>query len=322
MRAVRIAALGQGAAMPVESVGVPRVGKDGVLVAVHVAGINPVDTYIASGTYAVKPNVPYTPGKDGAGEVVAVGEDVRGIKEGDRVYIDGPSSGTLAEYCVVPASSAVVVPPSVSFETLACLGVPSSTAYRALFHRCAAKPGERVLVHGAAGAVGLCAVQLAKGHGCVVYGTASTEEGRKAALDAGCTAVGNHHEIASLLQNENAGYDVVIEMLANVSLAQTLPHLAPGARVGVVGNRGLADGVNFRDLMAKEACVLGVMLGRTTAEERARANAHVVAAIADGSLTCSWVPAHGAFDGLETAGNAFARVLEAGRCGRVVVRVR
>lgn len=146
------------------------------------------------------PDLPYTPGKDGAGVVVAVGPAVEKPAVGDRVYVDGPSSGTLAELVTCAATCAKPLPDNVGFEAGACVGVPAGTAYQALFVRCGVKAGEAVLVHGASGGVGLAAVALAKAAGCVVAGTASTQAGAALAKAAGCDAVGRHGDYKELLE--------------------------------------------------------------------------------------------------------------------------
>ena len=127
---------------------------------VRAAGVNPVDAYIATGTYPRKPPLPYTPGQDGAGEVDSVGAGVTEFKAGDRVYICGvghtvAGAGTYAELALCTPSQLHHLPARVSFGQGAALGVPYCTAYRALFQRAHATPGETVLVHGATGGVGI-----------------------------------------------------------------------------------------------------------------------------------------------------------------------
>ena len=139
-------------------------GPTQVVVRIRAAGVNPVDTYVRAGTYAIKPPLPYTPGSDGAGEVEAVGADVKSFKPGDRVYIANdnsglPRTGTYAEQALCQHTQLHALPANVSFAQGAAMGVPYATAYRALFMRANAKPGETVLIHGASGGVGIAAVQ-------------------------------------------------------------------------------------------------------------------------------------------------------------------
>src|SRR5205809_2896673 len=165
----------------------PRPGE--VLVRIDAIGINPVETYIRSGTYARLPELPYTPGNDGAGVIEQVGPDVNEFKPGDRVYTAGSISGTYAEFVLCKREQVHLLPANVSFAQGAAMGTPYATAYRGLFQRGEAKPGETVLVHGASGGVGTAAVQLARSHGLRVFGTVGSDEGRKRARRHGAEGV-------------------------------------------------------------------------------------------------------------------------------------
>ena len=155
-------------------------GKGEVCVRLYAAGVNPADVYTLTGTYATIPQLPYTPGVDGAGIVEAIGEEVSNVRVGDRVFIatlnGSYSTGTFAQKVVCDKTNVYPLPDHVSFEQGAALGIPALTAYRALFQRANLKPGQIVLVHGASGGVGLQAVQMAKAHGAKVIGTASKPE--------------------------------------------------------------------------------------------------------------------------------------------------
>src|SRR6187549_3217242 len=197
MRAIVVRGFGGPDVMRVEERPTPKPGPGEVLVRVHAAGVNPVDAYIRSGTYARKPTLPYVPGSDGAGEVESVGSDVSGFKHGDRVYIAGDNvtpmgQGTYTEYAICAPTQLHRLPPKVTYGQGASLGVPYATAYRALFYRANARPGETVLVHGATGGVGIAAVQLARAAGLRVVGTAGTEEGRGLVLEQGAHEVLDH----------------------------------------------------------------------------------------------------------------------------------
>lgn len=152
--------------------------KGEVCVRLYAAGVNPSDTYTLAGTYAFSiPQLPYTPGLDGAGVVESIGEEVTNVHVGDRVFIaslmGSKNTGTFAQKVVCDATLVHPLPSHVSFEQGAALGVPALTAYRALFQRACLKPGQTVLIHGASGGVGLQVVQMAKSHGAKVIGTAS-----------------------------------------------------------------------------------------------------------------------------------------------------
>src|SRR5262249_43143180 len=144
-----------------EEVQAPQPGPGQVLVRMHAIGVNPVETYIRAGTYARLPQLPYTPGNDGAGVVERIGSGGTEFKPGDRVYTAGSLSGTYAEFALCQKEQVHPLSANVSFAQGAAVGTPYATAYRGLLQRAVAKPGETVLVHGASGAVGTAAVQLA-----------------------------------------------------------------------------------------------------------------------------------------------------------------
>ena len=182
MKAIRIHTFGAPEVMQLEEVSDPQPGPGQVVVRVHAAGVNPVETYIRSGIYP-KPPTPYTPGNDGAGVIAAIGPDVQGVAVGDRVYIAGSISGTYAEKSLCSAKRVHPLPTPASFAQGAAINVPYGTAYHALFQRGHGVAGDSVLVHGASGGVGIAAVQLACAAGLTVIGTAGTERGKQLVLD-------------------------------------------------------------------------------------------------------------------------------------------
>src|SRR2546421_9579400 len=164
MKTIRVHQFGDPSVMKVEDFPDRPVGPGQVLVTVKAAGVNPVDTYIRSGTYAILPPLPFTPGIDGAGLVGAVGNDVREFKSGDRVYfggtVEGRAVGSYAAMALCLPDQVHHLPTQVSFAQGAGLNVPYVTAWRALFEKGKAQPAETVLIHGASGAVGVAAVQM------------------------------------------------------------------------------------------------------------------------------------------------------------------
>ena len=184
MKAIRIREFGAPEVMRVEDVPDLHPGPGQVVVRVHAAGVNPVETYIRSGIYP-KPPVPYTPGADGAGVIAAIGEGVSRVAVGDRVYLAGSRSGTYAEQALCSETQVHPLPTQVSYAQGAGVNVPYATAHRALFHRGQAAPGEAVFVHGASGGVGIAAVQLARAAGMTVIGTGGTEQGRRLVAEQG-----------------------------------------------------------------------------------------------------------------------------------------
>lgn len=160
-----------------EEVAKPSIGADEVLVRVRATSVNPVDVYICTGAAQSWLNLklPLVPGLDFAGVVEAVGEDVREVKVGEEVYSYSPLQrcGAFAEYLAVSAQIVAPKSPKLSFEEAASLPVVALTAWQVLFEAAGLKEGQKVLIHSAAGGVGTMAVQLAKAHGAMVYGTAS-----------------------------------------------------------------------------------------------------------------------------------------------------
>ena len=144
MRAIRVHEFGGPEVLKLEEVADAQPGSHQVVVRLHAAGVNPVDTYIRAGNYARLPSLPFIPGSDGAGVVETVGPDVQGVKSGDRVYVLKPGGtalpGTYAERTVCDIPNVHPLPANLSFEQGAAIGVAYATAYRALMQRAQAKP--------------------------------------------------------------------------------------------------------------------------------------------------------------------------------------
>lgn len=263
MKAIVVREFGEPEVMKLEDVELPQPAGDQVLIRIHAAGVNPVDTYLRTGIHAHAPKLPYTPGKDGAGVVEAVGESVTRWKAGDRVYTANSMTGTYAESAICREHDLGLLPDNNSFEEGACVWTPYATAYRALFQKAGAKKGETVLVHGASGGVGIAAVQWAKNAGVTVIGTASSDEGKQLIAAHGADAVFDHSEEDHFGQirefTGGRGVDIIIEMLANVNLERDFECLAMFGRITVVGNRG---SIQFtpRQAMTKDATIYGMSL--------------------------------------------------------------
>jgi NADPH2:quinone reductase len=287
MKAIRVHEFGGPEVLELEEVPDLHAGPGQVLVTVHAAGVNPVEAYVRTGTYAVKPALPYTPGADAAGVVAAVGEGVTSVNVGDRVYTSGSLSGTYAEETLCTEAQVHPLPENVSFEQGAAMGVAYGTAYRGVFQRGDGKPGETVLVHGASGGVGTAAVQLARAAGMAVVGTAGTEAGLKLVKKQGATHAVNHTATGYLDDlmklTGGRGFDMILEMLANKNLATDLGLLAKKGRVVVIGNRGTIE-INPRDAMSREADIRGMTLSATTDQEACEMRAALGAGLENGTL--------------------------------------
>ena len=318
MKAIRVHEFGGPEVLRQEEVPTPQPGAGEVLVRMQAAGVNPVETYIRAGKYARLPELPYTPGNDGAGVVEQVGADVTDFKIGDRVYIAGSLSGTYAEFALCKKEQVHPLPANVSFAQGAAMGTPYATAYRGLLQRGGAKSGETVLVHGASGGVGTAAVQLARAHGLRVLGTAGSDDGIKLARQQGAHEVFDHRTPDHFEQIMKAtgghGVDVIVEMLANVNLGKDLTILAKGGRVVIIGSRGPVE-INPRDTMQRDADVRGMILPNTPPAELARIHAELVAGLENGTLH----PVIGKEFPLAEAAQAHRAVMEPGALGKIVL---
>jgi len=319
MKAVRVHEFGGPEVLQSEDMETPKPGPSEVLVRIHAAGVNPVETYIRAGTYARLPELPYTPGNDGAGVVEQVGADVTEFKAGDRVYTAGSLTGTYAEFALCKKEQVHPLPTNVSFAQGAAIGTPYATAYRGLLQRAVAKPGETVLVHGASGAVGTAAVQLARTGGLRVFGTAGSDQGLKLAREQGAHEVFDHHAPEHFEQIMKAtggrGVDVIMEMLANVNLGNDLTILAKGGRVVIIGSRGPVE-INPRNTMQRDADVRGMILPNTPPQEMASIHAALVAGLENGTLR----PLIGKEFALAEAAEAHRAVMKPGALGKIVLR--
>lgn len=331
MQAIVVDEFGSPEVLKVKEVPVPQPGEGQALVKIFGAGVNPVETYIRAGTYANLPPLPWTPGTDGAGVVEAVGENYpeSGPKVGDRVWLLGADTGTYAQYALCKASSLHPLPEAVSFDKGGAVAIAYRTAWRALHMKARVRPGQSLLVHGASGAVGLAAVQIAKAFGMApIIGTASSAEGRELARQAGCDVALDHRDPAHFEELENIdglkrrklgptvkGVDVIVEFLANANLGSDLKRLAPGGVVVVVGSRGPTQ-VDARDLMLCEGSVVG-LLGPWDPEELEEAAAGITAGLRNGSLD----PVVGQQYGLEEAPKTHVDVIEqaGGSKGKLVL---
>jgi NADPH2:quinone reductase len=318
MKAIRVREFGLPEVMRMEEIPNPSPGPGQVLVRIRAAGVNPVESYIRTGTYARRPSLPYTPGHDAAGIVEAVGDGVSGVVAGDRVYTSETVTGAYAELALCNATRVHPLPGSVSYAQGAAVGVPYATAWRALFQRARSVPGETVLVHGASGGVGIAAVQIARAAGLRVFGTAGTAEGIALVLRERAHAVFDHRTEGYLEEAVAAaggrGFDVILEMLANVNLPQDLKALAMGGRVVVIGNRGTVE-IDARDAMARDASIVGMSLFNIPDVDRAVVHAALAAGLENGSLR----PVVGRELPLSAAPESHVAVMSPGARGKIVL---
>lgn len=320
MKAIIVREFGAAEVMKLEETPAPTPNENQILVRIKAAGVNPVDTYIRSGVYAQKPDLPYTPGKDGAGIVEKTGANVTKFKPGDRVLTADAGSGTYAEFAVFSERQLIKLPENISFEQGAGVFVPYATAYRALFEKAKAKKGETVLIHGASGGVGIAAIQWAKNAGLTVIGTASSDEGRALIKEQGADFVVDHgdenylNEILAITNGK--GVEIILEMLANVNLQKDFDVLARFGRISIIGNRGSLE-FNPRAIMSKDASVFGLSLFNATEAQMNEIHKAIFEGLREGFLK----PIVGKTFPLEKAVEAHRSVIEEKAFGKIVLTV-
>jgi NADPH2:quinone reductase len=322
MKAILVREFGGPDVLTLADISDPKPGPGQILVRIHAVGINPYDTYMRTGNYAIRPALPYIPGADAAGIVEAVGGDAGGVVAGARVYISGTaihkSYGAYAERAVCEAHQVHPLPNRVSFSQGAAVGVPYVTAFRALHDRARIQPGETLFIHGASGGVGLAAIQIARAWGLTIIGTAGTSEGLSLVRAQGAHHALNHRDTGYLDTlselTGGRGPDVIMEHLANVNLDNDLSAVAYGGRIIVVGNRGRVE-IDPRKTMGKDAAILGMALWNTPDGDRARIHRALDAGLALGTLA----PVVSTELPLAEAARAHEMVLAPGAKGKIVL---
>ena len=318
MKAIRVHRTGGPEVLRLEERPDPVPGPGELVLRVEAIGVNPVDAYQRAGSQGRSPQLPFTPGSDAAGVVERVGDGVTAFREGDRVYTDHRAREAYAERMLCREEQLHRLPEGVSFPAGASLGVPYATAYRALFQRGGARSGERVLVHGGTGGVGLAALQLARAGGLFVIATGGSEAGRAQARRQGAHETLDHREpgyldrVAGL--TDGKGVDLVLEMLASENLGRDLPLLAMRGRVVVVGSRGRVE-IDPRDTMSRDADIRGFTLFNTAPEELAAIHAALAVGLEEGTLA----PVIDVEIPLAEAPRAHERVMEPGHNGKIVL---
>jgi NADPH2:quinone reductase len=269
MRAVVCDRLGDPSVLKVEELPIPVAGAGEVLVCVGAAAVNFPDVLTVAGTYQHKQPVPFVPGMEGAGLIETVGAGVDGWKAGDRVMF-GVRPGAFAEYARVDAKRLMRLPEGWSWAEGAGFRVGAQTAYHALIHRGALKKGEALLVHGAAGGVGLAAVQLGKHLGATVIATGSDDQRLAIVKQKGADHVVNYKTTdfvaAAKELTGGRGVDVVYDPVGGEVLERSVRAAAYGGRLLIVGfTSGGPSKIMSNHVLIKGLSVLGLRAGETIA---------------------------------------------------------
>jgi NADPH2:quinone reductase len=290
MKAVRVAKYGGPEELQLQEVAQPEPGAGEALVRVHAAGVNYADIYFRNGTLARPITFPFTLGIEGAGEIEAVGEGVSELKRGDRVAYKW-SLGSYAEYDVVKAAEIAPLPDGVSFDDGAAIILQGLTAHYLVHEFYPIKHGSTVLVHAAAGGVGLLLVQWLKHMGAVVIGTVSTDEKAKITRGAGADHVILYTKQDFAEQAKQftggAGVDYVIDGVGKTTFNKDLDALKPRGWATIFGmSSGPADPVVPNSLMMKSLTIsVGALSNYTvTRDELLRRASDVFAGLREGWL--------------------------------------
>jgi len=242
----------------------PVAGRGEILVDIRAAGLNFPDVLLVGGQYQVKTPPPFIPGHEAAGIVAAVGEGADRFAVGDRVIIT-PPTGAFAELCAVPEPLAMPIPEGLDFGQAAGFTITCSTSYHALRQRAELQEGETVVVLGAAGGVGITAVEIAKALGARVIAAASTDEKLEFAKSAGADETINYGETSlkeAVREITGAGADVVYDPVGGEIGEQALRAIARGGRYLIIGfASGTIPNFPANLLLLKEACAMGVWWG-------------------------------------------------------------
>jgi NADPH:quinone reductase-like Zn-dependent oxidoreductase len=260
MRAVVISEQGEPDVLQVREWPEPELGPGQVTVEVAAAGVNFADVMARMGLYPDAPEPPCVVGYEVAGTVADVGPGVDGVEVGQRVF-SGTRFGGYAERVVIPASHAVPLPDGMTFEQATAIPVNYATAWAGLIRYGGLWPGERVLIHAAAGGVGIAATHIAREHGAEVWGTAS------AAKHDAIRGFGVEHAIDYRQEGWDEGlpgFDVVLDGVGGSNFKKSYDLLRPGGRLVAIGSAGVVSGdvkmPRFRimDQMFESKSIVGV----------------------------------------------------------------
>jgi len=283
MKAVLCKSFGPPEDLVLEDIPAPSAGPGEVLIDVHASALNFPDVLMIEGKYQSQPPFPFSPGGEIAGQVAALGQGVEGYSVGDRVFA-ATGIGGFAEQLVVPASALMRIPESMSYAQASGISTTYGTSYYALKQRADLQAGETLLVLGAAGGVGLAAVELGKAMGARVIAAASTTEKLAAARAAGADELINYSD-GELKDKVKAltggkGADVIYDPVGGDLFDQCMRSINWYGRILVVGfAAGDIPRVPINLILLKSCQLVGVFFGAWSARHRAEARANLEAVL-------------------------------------------
>ncbi|MEH6782872.1 NADPH:quinone oxidoreductase family protein [Alcanivorax sp. IL3] len=270
MRAILCKELGPANTLVIDDIPSPEPGKGQVKVRVKAAGLNFPDTLIIEGKYQIKPELPFSPGGEMAGEVLAVGDGVQRFKPGQRV-MGLTGYGAFAEEILVPENQLIPVPDGMNDHTAAAFSMVYGTSYHALKQRANIQPGETLLVLGASGGVGLAAVELGKAMGATVIAAASSAEKLEVAKEAGADDLINYADEDlkdALKQRYPKGVDVIYDPVGDRFTEAAIRNMAWNGRLLIVGfAAGDIPKIPANLALLKGCSIIGVFWGAFTQKE-------------------------------------------------------
>lgn len=325
MRALLVETLGPVGTHHVhDGLDVPVPGPGEALIDVKAAGVNFPDLLIMQGMYQFKPELPFSPGGEGAGVVAAIGEGVDHVSPGDEVSFM-TVHGAFQEKLVVPARQLLTKPSFMSFEETAAFSLTYGTSYYALKQRAALRPGENLVVLGAAGGVGSAAVELATAMGANVIAAASTEEKLEFCASLGASAGINYttEDLKNRIRDLTKGHgaDVIYDPVGGDFAESAFRAIAWNGRHLVVGfSSGSIPGMPLNLPLLKHASVIGVFWGAWT-EQDPKAHAANMGELYQ-MVQAEKIRPHidGVFD-LADHDAAFARIADRKVMGKVVLKI-
>ena len=242
MLAIVVNKINEPGSIQLREIDAPQPESNQVLIESAAAAVNFPDLLQISGKYQIVPETPFTPGKEAAGLVIAVGSDVKDIRPGDRVLVE-VDYGAFAEQVAADVQRTYLLPEAIEMPTAAAMGLVYQTAYIALTERASLRRGEAVLVTGASGGIGLATVQLAKAFGATVFGATSDQTkfdairsaGADHVIDLGMTPLSDKLRDQVFSVTGGKGLDVVLDVVGGQVFNASLRALAFGGRIVVLG---------------------------------------------------------------------------------------